>query len=172
MKPILTPMLQGRRRSLTESEQRILSTWVIKTLLVFQYTFRPPRVSPRMFRNLFDRQGPPDESNVWLARYFGPRIAQFYNQPLASQDPGDTRPDCVDGYGSTLVIGQLTAQAFGYVLDAHAVVREAPVLANHEIRICPSSPTITWPPPSAFDDDGLVAYQRVFGRRASLWSAS
>jgi hypothetical protein len=78
-KPILTPMIIGQRVELNDEEQRIVSTWAVKTAIVLQHAF-PARLSvpPGDAELLRQDQQPSRSTQVFLAVQDATKYDTYY----------------------------------------------------------------------------------------------
>jgi hypothetical protein len=161
-KRVLSLMIQCKAADLVETEQRLVTTWAVKTAMMMQVFVHPSRVTipPDHYRQLYQRKdAPPDTVRVWLAlqdhtdpRYVAKPLGLFASLPKPPIQP--------NAYWVTLTIGCLVMQILGaagplprYLDDGIPVLRVLPLL-----RIWPAQTTVRWPPlpPLTHEDVGRL----------------
>lgn len=115
-KPYLTPLIQGRGRTLHDTGRCLVASWAIKTVMVFQisekanHTFIPPE----HYHALYADQIPPPGIMVW----FGAASDNAEDIRYASHSMHSKRPDLPPtAYGATLVIGHLVLHVVGAISE-------------------------------------------------------
>jgi len=143
-------MIQCMTTDLVETEQRLVTTWAVKTAMIMQVFVHPSRVTipPDHYTQLYQRkEAPPDTVRVWLALqdHTDPR---YVAKPLGLFAPSSGPPHQPNAYWITLTIGCLVMQILGaagwlpdYLDRDIAVLRELPLLPTW-----PASNKVRWPP--------------------------
>jgi hypothetical protein len=157
VQPILTPMLLGQSVTLSESAQRVIARWAVKTAVVFHYGYPASKPLPEE-RLQQVRRGPepPVDSWVWAAPSTGTvQPAEYEIKGLDMHTTGTPADEGTHGELFTLCVGQLAVQVFSVVLDD--VQRTINLSAElHPVQIGPTvDTTVSWPPAFALDDDQL-----------------
>jgi len=172
-KPLLTPLLEGRGKHFGPDSQRLLSSWALKTSMVWQETL--PRdtirgIPPEHFRWLYEHRdtgtiAPPPGTLVWIGAYGeqrGPPTA--VHVPLRieySDDP--LPPNEANAYSVTFSIGHVAFQIFGTTFEGQGLPK-AP--GKHDLilhQIWPFDSPVIWPP------DRLLTAQMLRGL-AEMWT--
>src|SRR5216683_8132332 len=80
VQPLITPMVLGRPRNLTDPDQAAVSLWTVKTAALLQFTDprRQAYVPSGHLTTLYRRQRAPAQDRIWLAGYRGVRIELRY----------------------------------------------------------------------------------------------
>lgn len=129
VKPVLAPLVTakiGTRTILTRDHRLLLATWAFKTALMLDFTFEPPFIPARWYRD-FRRSGlPPAGAVVWMAEYGHTTHAVYaHRQPIRvdlTADPGPVvvdefeglrHPDRPNGVVTTFQAGRVVFQVFG-----------------------------------------------------------
>lgn len=161
--PILAPMVDGVPRDLDPDDQRVLSRWIDKTVMVMEETSPFSRTS-----SAEDRIRVMDESNpspalftqVWLGHNTArPRNAELRGHKAFVRGLAGNEGSRSD----VLTAGQVLFYVLSTTVPswAHAVPPEVQEYSDKLIRIWPSSTaTLHWPPPSAFSDDEDISRLR------------
>lgn len=146
-KPILIPMIAGRRCSLSVEEQRVVARWVAKTAMVFQLTTHHNSIRPHHYRYLKNQLVPPTGNQVWLA-------ARTNEEPVPSAfgiRTSDLRNSADDrefhGYLVTIVIGHFIAQLYGHDLPFDSEWSRHGEFDEALVSIYPERESMSWPPP-------------------------
>jgi hypothetical protein len=138
--PILGPMMDGNSRVLSPSDQELIGSWIVKTLLLGSLAPDVPALPAqreqirRMCCEMRDRGTPPHQSFVRLAAF-------DRDQPVDALGHGDlNRP----GYLPTAIAR--ATQFMGHV--AWEVVIAPPTELERFVASCPDSDALTriWPP--------------------------
>lgn len=161
-KPILLPLMQGRRATLGAVEQLTLAAWLVKTCMVFECT-RPDNerfYSEEECRYLLQSAiPPPSVLGIWLGIYVG-SVAAYIDAAILNQAAEFNRLTA-KGYAFTLAIGNFAAQ----ILTIRNAPQEPSVILDIEAQIeprrgvgiriwSPTLPAVDWPPAVPLDDHG------------------
>lgn len=161
--PVLTPMIQGRRATLSLVEQRIVARWAAKTITLACLALTPPvAVDGRQLRWLAERPEAPPNVRVWVAAYRGRSWGcrqDHYRLGVALTGNPASDPT-VDIF--TLCVGHLVMQSAIRPFDLDDMrIEAAPHLASLAQQVWP--PTMfacVWPPPGSLDDVQYNQYAR------------
>lgn len=117
-KPILAPMLRGKRVVLDTDAQAIVARWLTKTAMVFQRTTPRRPVPERHTRYLYDHRRPPPSCQVWI----GARTAED-GGILSGIQSARLKPEAAEPAGQvftaylvTVGIAAFVGQLFGHDL--------------------------------------------------------
>lgn len=107
VKPVLEPMLKGRRCLVTSAAAQILSFWASKTILGFQAAESPATTfaRPEDFRRLHDEQAAPRNSQIWLAAVRKGDSLQYRAHSVVRA--GKVSDGEADGFGASLILGHV-----------------------------------------------------------------
>jgi hypothetical protein len=158
-RPYLTPMIQGRGIHLYREGQTAVASWAVKTALAVHLT-TPERAAPaEHYLEITATRRPPGQTQVWLAAFDGSVAAHHRSSELSL----DTPTDHADAYATTLSIGHLIVQVFGYVWAEDIAVRPGGTWAQATQGIWPiRGEPVNWPPSVVLDAQLLGALARVF----------
>jgi hypothetical protein len=169
-KPILEPLILGRKRTLTLTEADTVAVWCVKTALLFQLTHPERREAPDAhYRWLFEHRVPPANTFAWLAGYNGALWSGWYmHQMLELRDPGETDPSG-RGYCATVTTGALVFQVTGLNAVDPAEIEKASDTEPYIVQVWPSKrKALQVPPPLLLDDVSLPQFADPFGARNVL----
>lgn len=162
--PILAPMVDGVPRDLDPDDQRILSRWTDKTVMVMEATSPLSQTSSQA-----DRTRVMDESNpspaIFTQVWLGHNTARPRNAELRGHKTFTRGPVGYEGSRSDVFTA---GQVLFYVLSttipswAHAVPPDVRELSDKLVKIWPpTTATAHWPPASAFCTDEDIVRLRM-----------
>ncbi len=165
-KPVLRPLIHGEETDLTEEDQRQISTWFAKTVFTTEFLGGPPYYFTNEDRlNFMTNLQIPYPVVFFLSAYLGPLNITVHKShlPLLLSSEGNDGPISVDSYSATVSIKHLVLQVFalkgaenlGSVKTNFAIHWKDTFVQIWPIR----SERVKWPPPLAFDDDGLILFR-------------
>jgi len=142
--------------TITPEQQRLLASWVFKTLLMLECTMPMGLDEMRPACRRFRSSGlPPDNVSIVMGITLEPALA-FHRETMTHRGP--ERPsNIVDGFAATMVVSHLFFHVIGDtpVLNAHEVVTPA-ALRDCYHRIWPAtSRPLLYPFASAFTKGAL-----------------
>jgi hypothetical protein len=157
-KPFLTPMIQGRGRHLHPHGQAVVAAWAVKMALALHLTTPEKAAMPVHYREITETHRAPRQTWVWLAAYTGWRAAYHHSSQLRL----DSSTHSAAGYATTLAIGHLVFQVFGYsgIEDGVTIARRTWARATQTIH--PFEGSIVWPSSTVLDEQGLMALSTAF----------
>ncbi|BCO49110.1 hypothetical protein MINTM008_50520 [Mycobacterium intracellulare] len=161
--PILAPMVDGAARDLNSDDQKMLSRWADKTVMIMEATSPFSRTS-----NQADRSRVMDETNpspaIFTQVWLGQNLARPRNAELRGHKAFTRGPVGNEGSRSDVFTA---GQVLFYVLSttipswAHAVPPEVQEFSDKLVKIWPpTTATVRWPPPSAFSADNDIVRLR------------
>ena len=148
-KPILAPMLRGKRVVLDTDAQAIVARWLTKTAMVFQRTTPRRPVPERHTRYLYDHRRPPPSCQVWI----GARTAED-GGILSGIQSARLKPEAAEPAGQvfsaylvTVGIAAFVGQLFGHDLPRFDFPwGHEGMFASAVEQIWPPFEPIQWPP--------------------------
>jgi hypothetical protein len=158
-RPVLLPLMAGRRTALAPIEQEVIAVWAIKTALMCEFIHpRTRSASETHFRFLYERLEPTPNGHVWLAHYVGPKELDYNHRELfltPEDSPGPSRK----GYLTALIINRLVL----YVLDSEGSVTTRTYLPKDVegslLQIQPIKWVYPrWPPEIAHSDESVEGF--------------
>ncbi len=166
LKPLLLGLMRAERMVIDASEAALLATWATKTAMVNEYLSSPgadptpqPTCTAEMRRFLMDRQLPPPNTKVWVARHFGRLHVDARRGQLSIVE--QPNPAWTGGYevsATALTLEQMTLLV--WAADSPRAVAAA--LDPDVWRpIWPNIQGLRWPPPRSASDADVenVAYR-------------
>lgn len=177
--PILTPLIKGRHRTLWTDHQEILTAWLLKTCMVFEFTADPEREPYYTFaerQGMADDRVIPPQTNVWLGSYLGDKYRGWAQDrdltltPDPSGMPTDSPPTSDKAYVNVLAIGHFLAVVISSrrpgsddAVGGLLLGDETNPLKDEFVAIWPITGIGQWPPPLIFDTAGLENLAGYFG---------
>jgi len=156
-KPILTPMIHGRRTRLTTADQRIVSAWALKTAVIGELLTPQTAVIPADQRIWLREHGePPPAASVFIAATDAkwPGDTHYADgRMMSTQDP---YPNVLIAYNATIGIRHLALQVLGAIVGGASFRHEAPI-AEWVRKIWPASEVLDWPAGPFLAPDGFGA---------------
>jgi hypothetical protein len=158
-RPHLTPMIQGRARYLHKRSQASVAAWATKTALALHLT-TPEKGAPQAhYREMATTHRAPRQTQVWLAAYQGQHAAHHHSSLLELT----THARSANGYGTTLAVGRLVVQVFGYVgIEEGVTVTKRGAAEQATLEIHPFEHSLIWPPHLILDDASLRSFAATF----------
>jgi hypothetical protein len=162
---LLTPLITGRFapiHTLSPADQDQIARWIYKTVMVFDL-ISPWKGAPffaDVERSHFRTSGrlPTDgHPMIWLGRYEGATAAAAVDYRVFAHPQNDVLRTAVNGYLSTICVGQLAFQLLTFRTDVNHRPINARLFASDwkdmNIQAWPltNAPT-AWPPPRSMDD--------------------
>jgi hypothetical protein len=114
-------MIDGNSVTLAQDQQKLIATWGVKTMMVYQLAHQKDRSVPdEHYQWLRKRQEPPPLSEVWIGRYTdATRYSYYWHRRLSSTFVSNEAPDVNwTGYGVGLSVGALVCVWYGEVSQA------------------------------------------------------
>ena len=173
-KPVLTPLIHGETRELTQGDQRLVAAWTFKTALVAMLSSSDAEraqghgVPREEYEALFASKEAPEPlpySRYWCGQYVGARPAGGVRLvPVVVEIDGLPTPDWPAAYVLTLRLGRLLIQGIRFTSPSLWVDAETePGFPT----IWPSEETITWPPAGQADDETFEHMAQATSLRAT-----
>jgi hypothetical protein len=145
VKPILAPLVEGKRITLSADEQQLLAVWAIKTALTTQRTIPNESVWPPSYvYDAIREQRPPTGYRVYAAEVFGQGTDA--GLPLRWDGTKSASLAGVDHnvFVTVLMAGSVLFQVIGdFRRDKSGGL--PPIMANHVQRIWPNPQALDWP---------------------------
>ncbi len=162
-KPFLIPLIQGRRTTLTATEQKAIATWCAMTAMTGEFLSLDPTaiaISQKERDWLRDHGSPPDNWKIWIGHR--PSRNSFWNHyivPLNAKNVLNLSNDSLalpDTQTTTFIIGNLFVHIFSSTGDPSIVSRWSwsphPGLYLRLPQIFPlKDELIVWPPQGLTD---------------------
>ena len=166
--PLLTsPIRNGAPTVFTRDQQRVVATWCLKTMMVFEFTGEDaPFYSFKERNELRTNSEPPKTLTlVWLAHYVGSYICNAFGTRSVFDLEVDGHLMSLNAHYASVSLGQFAFQTF--TIGAPDGIRgiAVPVKDSWEpslALIWPCDSPVTWPPRAAIDDDGFSRFVRRF----------
>ena len=144
--PVLTPLVVGQPYELSSDEQRLVATWIYKTVLLFQMVRRGSirAIPPARFAELHVNRRPPADARVWLSATHGGNAVHETSTEVELSAPTAQAP----GFFTALALGNLLALCAGRRVDGPERLRvgsqgHTPSL----VSVWPASVRpVNWPP--------------------------
>ena len=169
VKPLAIPLMLGQQHELTAENQVLLSTWISKLAMLYEHTGQGAKFFNQTDRSgLMERLEPPEDVEVWLASYVGPR-ALILSQHSATEPEWQSELDkfqvisgAVDRLAFQLVArrwkeprpSDLEMEGFLSVSPWSPVATATWALAT--VRLWPvTTPCCSWPPRMDVDFEGF-----------------
>jgi hypothetical protein len=145
-KPLLVPMLEGRRRVYTEREQATVATWAVKTSLVAGSKF-VSRIPSQFYTDFFDSRRPLASCLVWMGATPWQQTTSLDYRPIKVWADG-MEPDDFNAYGSTLGVGHLALHVLAWRADRPPTQQIEDEFVNRRrlLQIWPQQGRKEWPP--------------------------
>jgi hypothetical protein len=158
VRPILSPLIRGEEIILTQDQQRVLATWIVKTAMTAEYRYPEAIAVPQTQRQaLMSNEEPPDGWLVGIAHYKGRkwRDAVLYRQmigisPIDKLDEPHNGRDFVQT--TCFGLGDLFVQTMclPYSIDDEPPIDETQKPMRQLWPV--ANRTLVWPPPMHLDD--------------------
>jgi hypothetical protein len=156
-KPLLVPMINGRRTTLDKPQQRTIATWTLKTTMMLeQMDPEPVDIHPKHYPFLYEHGEPPATAWVWIGANDATRWHTFryaWGLDLHVQEFPGADPN---GYVATLAVRHLGLQVIGSDIP-DAEWEHAEPFASSVQRIWPFAKSFMWPPGPVLTERGLMA---------------
>ena len=158
-KAFLLPMMLGEEVTLSVYAQNIISEWVVKTAMVFEYTGASGHhiyFTADERKQFATSRKIPTGVSVFLACYAGQVGFSAKEQHLIFEDGSATHP----GYTCTDQFGCFVSQVFAHRLNTSPQLFKVDAsFDNAEYQIAPAGGQVLWPPPEVFEDQSLELYR-------------
>jgi hypothetical protein len=160
--PVLKPMVLGDQVELSPPDCLLLTTWAVKTTIVFQSM--APTTAAISAEQRAQFAGPlrhlPVGTHARLAAYEGvARLLHWYQAGIST--PDDTAPP--DTYCSTFILGPVVLQVVGVPARGDGALKSVAMPDGTYVPTFPPSPSGTiWPPRSVLDDAGVAKLMDSF----------
>jgi hypothetical protein len=153
----LRPMIKGGERTLALEEQRLLSTWAVKTALMIDLSGETPLIPTGFYYDIRQRRSALTSNAVWVGAYSGSRWAAWARH--GGLHLGISQDEPPNGFVTTFTAFRVVFQVVGHFTRGGAALNDNRLLARALIRIWPpSGGPAAWPPKRlAFDDASLEA---------------
>ena len=166
-RPLLSPLIEGKHRAIWSDEQAIISTWLVKTAMVFEFTAdssREPFYTDEERRRVRSERAIPPSTIILLGAYRGDAYQGFaQDRDLNVQCEGRSS---YRRYVKVFSIGHLLMFAISDgVRENMAEVRwpDDQDLKETWVSIRPSRGPQTWPPKRIFETSELTKLSTVLG---------
>jgi hypothetical protein len=163
-KPLLTPMISGRRVTLDKPEQRTLATWAFKTAIIGERLNPRTAVIPEVQRASLRAEGePPSVVSVYIAAtdarwpgdtHYSDKKMVVNEQTRARLPDEAVSGDGFVGYAATVAIRHVALQVVGVFSDLTVFEHQPPTSHSVE-RIWPFQRSFRWPTGPILDTAGL-----------------
>jgi len=165
-KPLLSPMIEGKRMGLSAREQKLAATWAAKTVAMLGSTHsKGPVVPGADVAALFATRQPPRNAYVWIGAYEGDWSAWYRGDLIGIGARGNPHGFA---YCATLVLGRLAIQLLGHGLPEVMAPLSAPEADRVSVQIWPEPrPVVRWPPDFVILDAALELFAGQFAPRAA-----
>ena len=171
----MVPLMLGKELELQPESQILLSTWIAKLAMVYEHTGKHPEFFSQLDRqHLMQTLEPPEDAQVWLASYVGPRALVLSQHFITKPSLLSELEDClvintgaVDRLAFQLVArrwkeprpSELELERF-FSTSTSSAISASWALAT--VRLWPvTMPTCFWPPRTDLD---LDAFRRLADR--------
>jgi len=162
--PILRPLMHGNQVELTKQEQMQVAIWCAKTMMTAEFLDKAPYYFTSEDRlNLMTNSKIPYPVVFYLSCYVGVTNTTIhkYHLPLLLSGEGDNLT--CNAYSATITIKHLALQLFSHRgpkdLETVDVTFTLP-FKDTFVQVWPiRTAKLRWPPPLAFDDDGLRLFR-------------
>jgi hypothetical protein len=159
--PVVGPMVAGTRRvSMDGAAQLVVSSWIVKTLMIVEQAQAGPlHIAPRDRHWIAETQGPPPDVQVFIG-WTEPRPGRMFNFRLQARG---------DGYlgliSACRLVGVVVSKREGHAVEGHDRARtggRGPGASRngrgrrHLIQVNPSVGDRTWPPERCLSADCLA----------------
>ncbi len=149
-KPILTPLVQGLRTTLTVQDQYTVSLWMtLKSLMYELLDWSHHFIRPEYFQTFFTIRKPPPNFRVCLAEFGGGlnQVASYVRVPLIGHESDKPPTPGPNLQLLTLIFGHLVIQSvLPFDGTVSALRYEPPTPTTTFVSIWPTQRTSTWPP--------------------------
>lgn len=157
--PILTPMIRGARRALSEDDQATVALWSVKTAMMAAFTHLATSTFRReQYKWVHQQRSPPRHHQVWLAA----RARGVGEWPFSYRSAGLTvAPKSLlhrldpNGHRITVVIGHLVIHIYGHAVYDGPVLDFGKNTGRALISIWPVVAAVEWPPHFALGPERL-----------------
>lgn len=171
--PLLTPMIRGQSRNLSEQDQRLIASWSYKTALMFSFTAAGGALPAGHYQRFFAEREPPPTTAVRLGAYVGSDrwVMWVFRQGLVRGKPNpgvlEQRPD---GYCTTFIFGHLVVQVLDHFFPQNRSSEDLAVTRAIFTEVWPASGSVqSWPPTYIMDDGLAQAVAKVISPHAFAW---
>jgi hypothetical protein len=154
--PVLTPLIDGRKTTLTVEQQVIITTWMIKCAMVFDGMEGDDAFYDKSDRFHFRKTlEPSDYTNIWLGFYGGPNL-QLFTRHGTKSSPKSPTP--FQAYIVTVAFGRLVMQLLDFKFTQFQDWEgfRIQTIGNWGSRtldlFSQGSRPVEWPPSVSFDD--------------------
>jgi hypothetical protein len=149
IKPILGPMLRGWPTRITTDSQRLLSRWIEKTVLVYEFETPANMVATDDYRRTFmSRDDAGELTKIWIGEYSGPTHEPRPRSHTFAHTPYDGTLERLHRV-TTITVGHVIIYAIISVSTCCADIGAIPILndTDYLLSIWPGVQTaIEWPP--------------------------
>lgn len=154
----LRPMARGEEqtRTLSPEEQRLLSTWAVKTAFLLDRYTTTPIIPAGFFYDLRQRRSALPSNVVWLGAYSGSQYVAWAAYNDLHIGVGDDRP--ANAFIATFTLFRVVFHVFGHFTSGNASINDSRALSAALARIWPrTNESVDWPRQRlAFDDSSLL----------------
>lgn len=160
---VLPQMIEGEGRSLSIEEQAFISSWIMKTIMVWQTVnpseFTIPLDEYRWFCD--NNKIPPALTKIFLGYYIGDELPfmGYAHEGLFREEitePTPLEPPKAAGYRSILTLGKLVCEIVGSYDGEPFEAAFPPLVGDALIEIWPSLADRHWPPRGLDDEEMLL----------------
>jgi hypothetical protein len=156
-RPLLEPMIAGRRTTLDKPEQRALAAWGIKTAMMLEQTNPATASIPAShYAFLHEHKEPPSTTFAWLAATDAKKYTVFYHGHGLDLHIDHQEVPSAEGYVATIAIRHLALQIIGTQIE-DAEFEQTGALGSAVSQIWPFRRSFRWPVGLILDPTGLDA---------------
>lgn len=169
---VLAPLVRGLSGLIPEEDQSALAAWAQKTALVGMLTspgrdrHRGHGLPETEYRDLHarrDRSEPLPESQFWIGRYEGSRLACAWVTPMVVRFDGLPEPELPHAYVMTVLIGAVILQGVRFtrpdLFFDLSPVEDFP-------QLWPKQGPVSWPMGSVVDDERFLKVSKGLNLRS------
>ena len=166
-RPLLSPLIEGKHRAIWTDEQALISAWLIKTAMVFEFTAdssREPFYTDEERRRVRSERAIPPSTIILLGEYRGDVYQGFaQDRDLSVQSEGRST---YRRYVNVFSVGHLLMFAVSDGLREN--MAELPWPDDQDLKetwvsIWHSYGPQTWPPKRIFETSELTKLPKVLG---------
>lgn len=145
-KPLLLPMISGKRQRLSQTSQRVISTWAAHTMMVIDHSHSRTLIPDEHLALLRQTDNLPAGTVAWISAYSGSK----YAASCVVAPSGD------DGWAATLQTGRLVIQMYSRTGGEEGIGRLFRETRDWNIQVWPPrADRLMWPPRNSKNDDEL-----------------
>lgn len=167
-KLLLTNLLCGREFILSETDARLMATWIAKTTMTAEFIRPNETTIPQKDRTqLYETREPPPNWHIWIIPYSGSKFQAggIYHHGIGIYlPPIPVQVGVRNTQYTVLGIGRVVAVAVSSTMEGFAP-RFQNENGNGIVRLWPHREVCTrWPPPKYLTDSGLDSIIALFSK--------